>query len=873
MKRIAKTSALLLASVFMLLVETARAEGLDSFRYQIAMPASPISGPDALDPLVFDARAKAITRAVACGSELQFKLYSLANTANEDSTVLIIGKMTWIHRNQTADATGARLESCVFDVTVSGYDICAFFMSPEKCDEAVKVEAYKRYDVWRQLRRGQAVALRSRLEEHYPDDCKSPSFLRGVTSPPDRDNELILHFDIGDACLHAQVNQLVAKMQGEHQQMGTSGATCLLPFIESKGDWDMTVRNVMRIGFLDKQWGVLNDEARINLHENLMTAEGRPAERTYPLFGCGNNEVSTGSAQERVDERSWIEDAWNDVLEDMFWWLLLIIIAVLIGLFIVGRIVAGNAVAALTTAVVAAIAGAIIWAAQTDVPESENHLLMINSSKYLKNQLLIAERGKVAAKDYVDDQVHLKKWLLTTFQEVMKKDFIEYNSRPYHRLSNGAIHNLADFSEDPEVKTGARLVLDYAFAKFAVASHQGRRYGPFRRLRGALAGVIDVDSPTLTADERANRRNGIFDLVSGSDYQLALGLAYAGQVQALTGGRISFGAAGQAIHAVTSEYRPPDFVVDLAIRKELPVYQRFNHHTQEVYSSGTSYLISGGGVTSEQAYSGSGLESIDQLFSDSAGDRGAALPTVLFLQGPQASALQEFLRLDGEQPDYDEEFRSYDHNLCVFGGFACGLNMVIPPSLLGCLDNQSTPVGDPRLVFIDSRACELYADSPRFFLVLWSDQCPAQAWAHNYCSGTFGFFEIVDAPESADFQFFKLQVATRNRPTIVSTHDPSHDGRRVGVYVTTRGQRIKFAADAHQRDSDSSGIYEVSMVGGAVIGQPDIGDWPHAGGDPLSLGYAPIQSSGDGRVKITNRRLSKSITLDFKNVDAPKYAP
>ena len=95
---------------------------------------------------------------------------------------------------------------------------------------------------------------------------------------------------------------------------------------------------------------------------------------------------------------------------------------------------------------------------------------------------------------FEDDQKDVEEWLLERLQEYVTRDFEEYNSRPYQRYSINAILNLADFANDAELKTAARMALEYANAKFAVGSLHGRRIVPFRRLVGAIAGDYGGDS-------------------------------------------------------------------------------------------------------------------------------------------------------------------------------------------------------------------------------------------------------------------------------------------------------------------------------------------------------------------------------------------
>lgn len=845
------------------------------FMYQVPFPASPSSGDAALAS--FDQRAKAVLKAIACGSEFEFLPKYRAREATEDSTMFVIGKLEWVTGNPQINEARRFDEACRFTRRITAWDVCPLFRQPEDCGTPEKTAAFEQSAEWRSLRGGDFGALNRKFVDAYPVICgKSQDeakvdvigVIDRVVQPDPALQILDVSFTLTKDCLKEQINALVAGMK-PGKRLGTD-APCHL-FWPSHGDWDMAVRNVMRIGFMDQRSpGWLYPYARDNLRQQLMTAEGRPAERNYSLLGCGNTEESTGTAQERSDERSWLEDAWNDVLEDAFWWFVLIIIAIVIGLIVAGQVAAGTAGAMAVGGVAAVATVAVIVAAQADIPETENHLLMINSSKYLKNQMLIDElgAGSASSKDYRDDQKYLKTWLLETMQKILQKDFIEYNARPYQRMSINALLNLADFCTDPQIKIGAELVLDYAGAKFAVGSHQGRRLGPLRRRRDALNEGVLGSAPL---------GNGLLDLGKAADHQAALGLLYSGQVQQLRDNKVSLWAAAEAVYATTSPYRPPRLVIELAIGKPR-MLQRLHHHTQEIYSGGRAFLIAAGGVTADQAYSGTGMQWLDQLFASKvANDEGAALPTVLFVGQPDHQDLGGLLRFEGERPAPGAEYPSFNHNLCVHDGFACGINLMIPPDMLGegCLRQAALDMSNAakEWLFMDSKACPAYAQSPRFFLVVWKRACPH---SKTECFGDFGFWEIVDANELASFPAFRSAVVGDNRHDVVPPMNFVGPTAMEGVYVTRQGREIVFNADAHQRDADRSGIESVNPTGvdpAKRKRQSDIDEWPHAGGDEMSSAESPIVSNGNGLVRITRAGSPQELYLNFVNEINPNRHP
>lgn len=92
-----------------------------------------------------------------------------------------------------------------------------------------------------------------------------------------------------------------------------------------------------------------------------------------------------------------------------------------------------------------ASAGFLIVEQSVYVPETESHLLMIESTRYLVNQLPFERTGDEAYKNRTNG---LTDWLLSHLQTFAKHDFLEFNSRPYSRLTMHAIMNFYEFDRD-----------------------------------------------------------------------------------------------------------------------------------------------------------------------------------------------------------------------------------------------------------------------------------------------------------------------------------------------------------------------------------------------------------------------------------------
>jgi hypothetical protein len=672
--------------------------------------------------------------------------------------------------------------------------------------------------------------------------------------------------------------------------MGTDESQCHL-FGKNVGDWDIPVRNLTRLAYLNARNGrhqrapqIIHPTALNNLQEQLLNADGGPADEKYALADCGNTENSTGSSQERADEKDWTDEPFWQTIGDILWFLLKVIIVIVI-IYVAAWLLVGALAAGILAGIVgvAIVVGSIIVFVDS-IPETENHLLMINTSKYLKNQIIINEvPNSDGTNRYRKDQAAVKDWLMVKMQSVLKNDFVEYNSRPYNRYTTMAIQNIADFAEDDDLRMGAHIVLDYLHAKFVVGSQQGRRFLPFRRKRGAMAEFIDVD-----AHDKDNLpvNNGLFDLIHAGDHQIGLNLFYAGQLDQMRDDFVSFGVGGQDIFAVTSGYRPADFVLDLAFDKSTPVFQRIRHASAEIYSSGAGFLISAGGMTTDYAYSFAGFGKDD--------DKGVAMPTTLFLPKSAAddpvdkntpsvsrTTLNELIRIDGTRTAKPSEYPSYDQNICVWDGFACGVNIVIPPSspddpAAGFTTATVLPAeGGPCMTtvavtayggaaakwsFIDSRRCPAYHHAPRTFTAIYRQDCPKGAL---HCEDNFGFFEVIDASFSDNFAQFMAKVMADNPPGFILITFSVAGPEMNGTYRSARGQIIW--CQAFQSSTREPGIIAVDGVG------KDWSSWSFAeGSSALKPGVkTPITATGDGLVTITNARLNKTLELDFRDKDHP----
>lgn len=112
------------------------------------------------------------------------------------------------------------------------------------------------------------------------------------------------------------------------------------------------------------------------------------------------------------------------------------------------------------------------------VRDTENHLLMTEGSRYLKNRWL-ALHGYTEP-EYDNMKNGLEEWLLSFLGELSEAGLYEFNSMPYLGYTMTALMNLEAFGSEA-VRSAARKVLDRANWEYAIGSLSLRRGDLLRR--------------------------------------------------------------------------------------------------------------------------------------------------------------------------------------------------------------------------------------------------------------------------------------------------------------------------------------------------------------------------------------------------------
>lgn len=267
------------------------------------------------------------------------------------------------------------------------------------------------------------------------------------------------------------------------------------------------------------------------------------------------------------------------------------------------------------------------------VRETENHILMTEGSRYLKNRWIMQHSNSDSRYDNVHNGMEKK---LIDFLEVMRTNGLyEFNSIPYIGYTITALLNLEAFGSEM-VSGKARDVLDYMNWSYALGTYRLRHFPPMRR-RYEKSVIRELNTDYQTVFIKSWLSYGPVD-----DYDRNLG-----------------GSEVHALMGVLMPYRPADKVVEMIFNKRDGYFVKLGHGSNgspEIYSASENSLLSAGGVNR--------------------GERSliVARPITLFLDD-KAVTLSETFHLAGPGPSFMKW-----NNTGVYKNFACAAGPVSVPS-------------------------------------------------------------------------------------------------------------------------------------------------------------------------------------------------
>ncbi|WP_157637691.1 hypothetical protein [Flexithrix dorotheae] len=269
------------------------------------------------------------------------------------------------------------------------------------------------------------------------------------------------------------------------------------------------------------------------------------------------------------------------------------------------------------------------------VMETENHMLMTEGSRFLKNRWLRLHGNSESYYDNVQNGMEEK--LLYLLDEMKTNGLYEFNSIPYLGYTITALLNLEAFASQ-KVSQAARDVLDYINWSYALSSLNLKHFPPMRR-RYEKASIRE-----LTTDYHSAFIKSWLSYSNIKNYDKNVGVA--------------------GIHALMGAcmpYRPADRFVEMLFDKQEGYFVRQGHGPKaspEISSAGKNFLISAGGVNRGKR---------SQI---------VARPICLFLND-STEHLSEVIHLSGPGNDFMQW-----NNTGVYQNFGCAAGPVFVPQHL-----------------------------------------------------------------------------------------------------------------------------------------------------------------------------------------------
>lgn len=522
-----------------------------------------------------------------------------------------------------------------------------------------------------------------------------------------------------------------------------------------------------------------------------------------------------------------------------------------------------------------------------DIPETENHVLMIATARYLTNQLLYPRDPRIIhdnRRNAGDDYPSCMGQILFLLRNKLRDDFAEYNAKPYQEETRHALLNLYSYAYDAEVRLAAGMVLDYVSAHIAVSTCDLRRMVPFRRRNEGDNVRQDPDAPGfMDVSLLDQHHNAQYNEYQGADPMPPHLAVHAGNTRAyeLPDSRpwpdepkgvrpwpwaITPNLGSELTLEAVWDHRLAPSVHDLFVNDlHRRFYQRLHRYSMmgepdqqrncdnlELYAGSPSYLISAGGRPAIWVIPGRTVGPISRGYDDQ--NLGVAVPISFMPTGaspdPAVSAsdsrgLIQIMHFS-DQPTPEN---GIDHDLSHGGtenygvapDFACGVDIYLPAW-------TGIPTSGDGLFFINKQSSG--TELAGFYLAI-----------HRW--GSFVVLEAFDTwrhPE-VSFDAFRARV-TANSPSAAPASGQE------AVYTTFFGNRIHYMIWQNlEQDNHIVGSKILRIEYGAGDPADTLVD---AGNDtgPFLSGSI-LRYPRDGVVEIHNPSLGTTLTLDWSDPDIP----
>ncbi len=207
--------------------------------------------------------------------------------------------------------------------------------------------------------------------------------------------------------------------------------------------------------------------------------------------------------------------------------------------------------------------------------DTENHILMTETTRYLKNQWLKKHGSADEKHDNKDNG--LEEFFIRHLEEMLKTGMYEFNARPYEGYTLAALMTLHAFADSEEIILLTQKILDHLNYEYALKSLDFRRNAPFRR-RLERAKDRELHNEAHCALMRTWIKEANDELITGEEFRYG---------------------DHHALVALLTPYELPKKVIELTHKKEGEYLLRIGHGfkaSPEIHSVGENYILSAGGV-------------------------------------------------------------------------------------------------------------------------------------------------------------------------------------------------------------------------------------------------------------------------------------
>jgi len=208
------------------------------------------------------------------------------------------------------------------------------------------------------------------------------------------------------------------------------------------------------------------------------------------------------------------------------------------------------------------------------IRETENHILMKETSRYLKNQWLYEQNGLVK---FNNAQNGMEAFLIKHLKTMYQTGFFEFNANPYISYTLEALHILHSYTNNQEIQDLSAQVISAEHWQYALGSYQLKKYSPFRRRmnRSSITSLYEDRHGVLIRAELAKANQAILD-------ESSLSCCF-----------------DRTITTLLSDYQIPLQVKTMIEGKPRAYWAKIGHglkSSPEIYYGTKDYLISAGGL-------------------------------------------------------------------------------------------------------------------------------------------------------------------------------------------------------------------------------------------------------------------------------------